>query len=159
MYTGEKIHQNYDVISFLPSLSKHWGYSKIWPMLQPLLFYEGNTIHTLHKTKWKGHPKTGSRVKSSPHFPHPNTSGWRGVINCSSFRIGLRISISRRDMIGENTQTSVDRWTNDLGTHSTDTSVDSNKLTYIVQGRKDLPQSWSEIISLISRETRFRSQY
>ena len=45
-------------------LSKHWGYSKIWPMLQPLLFYEGNTIHTLYKTKWKGTPKTGSAVRS-----------------------------------------------------------------------------------------------
>ena len=56
-------------------LSKHWGYSKIWPMLQPLLFYEGNTIHTLHKTTRKGHPKTGPRLNSSPHFPHPNTSG------------------------------------------------------------------------------------
>ena len=56
-------------------LSKHWGYSKIWPKLPALLFYEGNTIHTLHKTKWKFRPKTGSPVKSSPYSPHPNTSG------------------------------------------------------------------------------------
>ena len=42
-------------------------------------------------------------------------------------------------MIGENIWTSVNRWTNDYGTYSTDTSVDSNKLTYIVQRRKDPP--------------------
>ena len=24
-------------------LSKHWGYSNVWPMMKPLLFYEGDT--------------------------------------------------------------------------------------------------------------------
>ena len=63
------------------------------------------------------------------------------------------------DMIGENIRTSVDRWTDDCGTHSTDTSVDSNKLTYNVHRRKDPPKVQNEIISPISRETTFRSQY
>ena len=32
-------------------LSKHWGYSNIWPMLKALLFYEGNTALILTETK------------------------------------------------------------------------------------------------------------
>ena len=24
-------------------LSKHWGHSQIWPMLQPLMFWQGDT--------------------------------------------------------------------------------------------------------------------
>ena len=28
-------------------LSKHWGYSDVWPMLKPLLFYEGDTSQIL----------------------------------------------------------------------------------------------------------------
>ncbi len=30
-------------------LSKHWGYSQIWPMLQCLLFFPGDTTHLLHE--------------------------------------------------------------------------------------------------------------
>ena len=25
-------------------LSKHWGYQQVWPQLQPLLFWEGDTL-------------------------------------------------------------------------------------------------------------------
>ena len=25
-------------------LSKHWGYAAVWPMLQPLLFWAGDTV-------------------------------------------------------------------------------------------------------------------
>ena len=25
-------------------LSKHWGYSNVWPLLQPLLFHQGDTL-------------------------------------------------------------------------------------------------------------------
>lgn len=32
-------------------LSKHWGYSNVWPMLKPLLFYEGDTANILLETK------------------------------------------------------------------------------------------------------------
>ena len=31
-------------------LSKHWGYQKVWPMLKPLLFYEGDTMDILDET-------------------------------------------------------------------------------------------------------------
>ena len=31
-------------------LSKHWGYQQVWPMLKPLLFYEGDTIDILDET-------------------------------------------------------------------------------------------------------------
>ena len=31
-------------------LSKHWGYQKVWPMLKPLLFYEGDTMGMLDET-------------------------------------------------------------------------------------------------------------
>jgi hypothetical protein len=24
-------------------LSKHWGYQQVWPMLKPLMFWEGDT--------------------------------------------------------------------------------------------------------------------
>jgi len=30
------------------TLSKHWGYTKIWSMLQPLLFWQGDTADLLH---------------------------------------------------------------------------------------------------------------
>ena len=66
---------------------------------------------------------------------------------------------SKEDMIGERIATSADRWTNDHSTRSTDTTVDSNKLTYNVHGRKDTSQLRCDIISPISRETTFRSQY
>ena len=32
-------------------LSKHWAYSNIWPMLKPLLFYEGDTAKILLEVK------------------------------------------------------------------------------------------------------------
>ena len=32
------------------SVSKHWGYQKVWPMLKPLLFYEEDTMDTLNET-------------------------------------------------------------------------------------------------------------
>ena len=28
-------------------LSKHWGYTQIWPMLQTLLFWKGDMMHLL----------------------------------------------------------------------------------------------------------------
>jgi hypothetical protein len=30
-------------------LSKHWGYQQVWPNLQPLLFWAGDTMKTLEK--------------------------------------------------------------------------------------------------------------
>ena len=44
------------VFSFIPGtvnpagtiLSKHWSYTKVWPMLQPLLFFQGDTMALLH---------------------------------------------------------------------------------------------------------------
>ena len=60
-------------------LSKHWSYAKIWPMLQPLLFFEGNTIHTLYKTKNLKSlpPSLASSDSSNPDkpSPHPKQSG------------------------------------------------------------------------------------
>ena len=60
-------------------LSKHWSYAKIWPMLQPLLFFEGNTIHTLYKTKNQKSlpPSSASSDSSNPDkpSPHPKQSG------------------------------------------------------------------------------------
>jgi len=32
-------------------LSKHWGYQQVWPLLQPLLFWEGDTITLWQKIK------------------------------------------------------------------------------------------------------------
>ena len=61
----------------------------------------------------------------------------------------------KEDMIGERTMTSADSWVNDLSTHSTDTSVDSNKLMYNVHGRKYPSQLRYDIISPISRELHF----
>ena len=31
-------------------LSKHWGYQRIWPMLKPLLFHEGDTMNIFDET-------------------------------------------------------------------------------------------------------------
>ena len=32
-------------------LSKHWGYTQIWDILQPILFWEGDTADLLVKKK------------------------------------------------------------------------------------------------------------
>jgi hypothetical protein len=39
-------------------LSKHWGYSDVWPTMRPLLFYEGDTskIFEEEATKKKQKP-------------------------------------------------------------------------------------------------------
>ena len=54
---------------------------------------------------------------------------------------------SEEDMIGERIPTSANRWANDLSTHPTDTTVDSNKLAYNVHGRKDPSKLRCDIIS------------
>ena len=28
-------------------LTKHWGYQQVWPLLRPVLFWEGNTMDIL----------------------------------------------------------------------------------------------------------------
>ena len=30
-------------------MSKHWGYRQVWPMLQAILFYQGNTIDLVNE--------------------------------------------------------------------------------------------------------------
>ena len=35
-------------------LSKHWDYSTIWPVLKPLLFYEGDTANLVTNTPEDG---------------------------------------------------------------------------------------------------------
>jgi hypothetical protein len=45
-------------------LSKHWAYSKIWPLLKPLLFYEGDTSKILLEEATK--PKQGKKQSSVP---------------------------------------------------------------------------------------------
>ena len=30
-------------------LSKHWGYQQVWPMLQALLFWQGDTMELYEK--------------------------------------------------------------------------------------------------------------
>ena len=32
-------------------LSKHWGYSQVWPTLKAMLFYPGDTIELLEEEK------------------------------------------------------------------------------------------------------------
>jgi hypothetical protein len=43
-------------------LSKHWGYSQIWPLLNPLLFWEGDTMELFNKkyefTEEESRPET-----------------------------------------------------------------------------------------------------
>ena len=45
-------------------LSKHWGYSNVWPMLKPLLFYEGDTSNIFEEDARKIDQKQAS--KSDP---------------------------------------------------------------------------------------------
>ena len=56
-YTREAIASNAVDFQHIPGevnpadiLSKHWGYSAVWPILQPLLFWEGDTADLLGKT-------------------------------------------------------------------------------------------------------------
>ena len=37
-------------------LSKHWGYSQIWPTLRPVLFWMGDTAELLDERHTKGTP-------------------------------------------------------------------------------------------------------
>ena len=53
-YTREAIASGMVIFSHIPSginvadiLSKHWGHSQVYPMLQPLLFYEGDTMNLI----------------------------------------------------------------------------------------------------------------
>jgi hypothetical protein len=32
-------------------LSKHWGYQQVWPVLQPLLFWSGDTANAQPKSQ------------------------------------------------------------------------------------------------------------
>jgi hypothetical protein len=46
-------------------LSKHWGYSNVWPMLKPLLFYEGDTSQILEEDGRKIDQKNASKTKKA----------------------------------------------------------------------------------------------
>ena len=35
------------VINPADTLSKHWCHSKVWPILKPLLFWQGDTMHCI----------------------------------------------------------------------------------------------------------------
>jgi hypothetical protein len=55
-YTREAIASGMVIFTHIPSginvadiLSKHWGHSQVYPMLQPLLFYEGDTMDLVQK--------------------------------------------------------------------------------------------------------------
>ena len=45
-------------------LSKHWGYSNVWPMLKPLLFYEGDTSQILEEDSRKIDQKLASKKQA-----------------------------------------------------------------------------------------------
>ena len=45
-------------------LSKHWGYSNVWPMLKPLFFYEGDFYQILEEDNRKIDQKLASRKKA-----------------------------------------------------------------------------------------------
>jgi hypothetical protein len=53
-YTREAVASDAIDFQFIPGdrnpadiLSKHWGYRQIWPMLQPILFWQGDTATLL----------------------------------------------------------------------------------------------------------------
>jgi hypothetical protein len=41
-------------------LSKHWGYDQIWHLLQPLLFWQGDTGNIRNKVPVESHDEKGS---------------------------------------------------------------------------------------------------
>ena len=45
-------------------LSKHWGYSNVWPMMKPLLFYEGDTSQILEEDNRKIDQKLASKKQA-----------------------------------------------------------------------------------------------
>ena len=45
-------------------LSKHWGYLNVWPMLKPLLFYEGDTSQILEEDDRKIDQKLAAKTKA-----------------------------------------------------------------------------------------------
>ena len=47
-------------------LSKHWSYSKIWPQLQPLLFWKGDTSKFI--AEWANLPSTSFKLCSQSDY-------------------------------------------------------------------------------------------
>jgi hypothetical protein len=46
-----EFHHIFGVINPSDLLSKHWGYQQVWTLLQPLLFYRGDTADLLDRSK------------------------------------------------------------------------------------------------------------
>ena len=48
-------------------LSKHWGYQQVWKLLQPILFWEGDTMDLINqnttKVKDNGEMKEGGSIE------------------------------------------------------------------------------------------------
>jgi len=51
-------------------LSKHWGYSQVWPILQSLLFWSGDTAHLFGKHKKPSQASTRGDGEGSDEIPH-----------------------------------------------------------------------------------------
>jgi hypothetical protein len=70
-FTREAIASDVVDFQFIPShhnpadiLSKHWGYSQIWPMLQCILFWQGDTSMLLEREDPQPAPPKGSDKSS-----------------------------------------------------------------------------------------------
>ena len=83
-YTREAVASSAVAFRFIPGdinpadiLSKHWAYSAVWPFLQPILFWEGNTSTLLLRNDDPGEQKgsiTGSILGSiESEDPEPVT--------------------------------------------------------------------------------------
>ena len=55
-------------------LSKHWGYQQTWTMLQPLLFWAGDTAELLEKDKSTSNKRGVSRLIEDQ--PQGSEEGW-----------------------------------------------------------------------------------
>ena len=63
-YTREAVASNAVDYQFIPgdlnpsdTLSKHWGYQQVWPLIQPILFWKGNPSDLLLKERVFGGTK------------------------------------------------------------------------------------------------------
>jgi hypothetical protein len=71
-FTREAVASEAVAFHFIPGdinpadiLSKHWGYQQVWTMLQPLLFWKGDTSVLLEPNKPKGSSLPNTQRKGS----------------------------------------------------------------------------------------------